>query len=218
MKIALIGASGFIGGNILREALAHGHQVTGIVRHPEKLEAQKGLTALKCDVFDVPALTGAIKGHDVVVSAYKAPGEWTTQAAFDDYVNSYAAQAEAVKAAGVPRFLVVGGAASLKLEDGTELIDSPLFPPQFLANKYGILGLREVFHNLKKETGFDWGFFSPAAIIYDGERTGQFRWGTDKYFTDEKGESRISVQDYAVAMVEEIEHPKYHQTRFTVAY
>jgi len=218
MKIALIGASGFIGGNILREALSRGHEVTAIVRHPEKLEAQEGMTAVKCDVFDGPALTEAIRGHDVVISAFKAGGDWTTSQAFDNYVNAFRAQIEAVKAAGNIRFLVVGGAASLKLEDGTEFLDSPLFPPQFLPNKHGILGLREVFYMLKKEESFDWAFFSPAVIIYDGERTGTFRWGTDRYFTDEKGESRISAQDYAVAMIDEVENPRHHQTRFTVAY
>jgi putative NADH-flavin reductase len=133
-------------------------------------------------------------------------------------VNSYAAQIAAVKAAGNLRFLVVGGAASLKTEDGTEFVDTPMFPPQFLPNKHGIMGLREVFYNLKKETDFDWAFFSPAVIIFDGERTGKFRWGTDKYFTDDEGQSRISVQDYAVAMIDEAEKPKHHQTRFTVAY
>lgn len=218
MKLAVIGASGYIGSKILAEALARGHDVTAIVRHPEKLTPHDHMTPVKCDVFDVPALTEAIKGHDVVISAYKAPGEWTTQQAFDDYVNAYQAQIDAVKAAGGPRFLVVGGAASLKLEDGTEFIDSPMFPPQFLPNKFGILGLREVFYMLKKEGSFDWGFFSPAVMIVPGERTGTFRWGTDKYFTNDEGESRISVEDYAVAMIDEVENPKYHQTRFTVAY
>ena len=218
MKVAVIGASGYIGAKILAEALARGHDVTAIVRHPEKLASHQRMTPVKCDVFDVAALTEAIRGHDVVISAYKPGSEFSSQQSFDDYVSAYQAQIDAVKAAGGPRFLVVGGAASLKLEDGTEFLDSPMFPEAFAPNKVGIRGLREVFYMLKKEDSFDWAFFSPAVMIVPGERTGKFRLGTDRYFTNEAGESRISVEDYAVAMIDEVETPQHHQTRFTVAY
>ena len=124
----------------------------------------------------------------------------------------------AVNRAGVKRFLAVGGAASLKTPEGIELLDSPQFPAIFEPAKPAIRGVREFFYMLKKEPQLDWAFFSPAVMIVPGVRTGKYRLGTDHIVADAKGVSRISVEDYAVAMIDELEHPRFHRTRFTIGY
>lgn len=213
MKLAIIGASGNIGSKILGEALARGHQVTAIVRNPEKIAVKNPLLTIeKGDVLK-DGVDELVKGHDAVVSAYN-PG-WGNPNIAPDTTKAYAAIIAAVKKAGVKRLLVVGGAGSLEVSPGVQLIDTMQVPDVI---RGAILALREVLYTLRKEKDLDWTFFSPAANFTDGERTGRFRLGNDQVVKDDKGESKISIKDYAVAMLDEVEKPKHSRQRFTVGY
>ncbi len=212
MKVAIIGASGNIGSAIRDEALSRGHQVTAIVRNPEKITIQnEALTLVKGDVLD-GQVDELVKGHDAVISSYN-PG-WGLEEMHDITIEAYDAIISGVKKAGI-RLLVVGGAGSLEISPGVQVIETMDVPPNI---KGAILGLREVLYKLRKETELNWTFLSPAANIASGERTGKFRLGKDQLVKDEAGESKISTQDYAVAMIDELENPQHSRQRFTLAY
>ncbi|KQZ66188.1 3-beta hydroxysteroid dehydrogenase [Lysobacter sp. Root559] len=212
MNIALIGASGFIGAALRNEALSRGHRVTALVGRPERLEPAAGLTVLGTDVLDVERLAPQLAGHDAVISAFSGHAQ--------DDVRGYhnrgtAAIVAATKQAGVPRLLVVGGAGSLEVAPGLQLVDTPEFPAQW---KDTALAGRDVLESLRAEPSLDWTFFSPAALIAPGERTGRFRIGGEQLLVDERGDSKISVEDYAVAMIDELENPAHSRRRFSIAY
>jgi len=213
MEIALIGATGFIGSALLQEALNRGHQVTAIVRHPEKLPQHPNLTAQKGDVTNETEITMLVAGHDAVISAYK-PGKDVADI-FQQHISGYRKIINSVKKAEVKRLLVVGGAGSLEVAPGVQLVDTPALPEEW---KPGSRATREVLYLLRDEPELDWSYLSPSAIIALGERTGQFRLGTDQLLKDANGESLISVEDYAVAMLNELEDPKHIRQRFTVGY
>jgi putative NADH-flavin reductase len=213
MKIALIGATGFIGSAVLQEALDRGHQVTGIQRHPEKLPQHPNLVAQRGDVRNETETTELVRGHDAVISAYN-PG-WDVPDLYQEQVSGYRSIIDGVKKAGVKRLLVVGGAGSLEVAPGVQLVDTPEFPDQW---KPGSLATREVLYLVRDEPGLEWSYLSPSGTIAPGERTGQFRLGTDQLLTDANGESRISLEDYAVAMLDELENPQHIRQRFTVGY
>ncbi|MFK0691104.1 NAD(P)-dependent oxidoreductase [Mesorhizobium sp. IMUNJ 23033] len=202
MKIALIGASGQAGSRILKELSDRGHTVTAIARNPEKIAALPGVTATKGDVFDTDGLAALIKGHDAVISA----------------VHFLASDADkliaAVRASGVKRYLVVGGAGSLEVAPGKRLVDTPEFPAIYKAEAQKGA---DFLDTLKAIDDLDWTFLSPSALFTAGERTGQFRLGKDSLLASEKGSS-ISFEDYAIVMTNEIETPKHIRQRFTVGY
>ncbi|MFH1523895.1 MAG: NAD(P)-dependent oxidoreductase [Chloroflexota bacterium] len=212
MKFAIIGATGFIGSVILQEALDRGHQVTAIVRHPEKLPQHPSLIAKKGDVTNEAQAAALIAGHAAVISAYSPKGAVDI---YQQYISSYRTIVNAVKKAGVKRLLVVGGAGSLEVAPGVQLVDTPAIPEEW---KPGVLGAREALYLLRAEPELDWTFLSPSAVISPGERTGQFRLGTDQLLMDANGQSRITVEDYAVAMLDELENPMHVRQRFTVGY
>ncbi len=203
MKVALIGASGRVGTRILAELLNRGHQVTGIVRHPEKLEPRDGLTARRGDVGDADGLVPLLRGHDAVVSSVR----------FLD--TDPRILINAVKKSAVPRFLVVGGAGSLEVVDGGQLLDTPAFPEAY---KPEATAGRHFLNELIRDNGLDWTFLSPSAIFEPGERTGRFRLGTDELLVAEDGKSHISFEDYAIALADELEAPHHSRERFTVGY
>ncbi|HSV35836.1 MAG TPA: NAD(P)-dependent oxidoreductase [Ramlibacter sp.] len=212
MKIALIGASGFIGSALLKEALARGHQVTALVTQPAKLTAAPGLTPAKADVHATDALTAQLKGHDLVLSAFSGHAQADTQ---DYYLRGIRSILAATRRAGVARLLVVGGAGSLEVAPGLQLLDTPQFPAAY---KGTAEGARQALHLLRDEAGLDWTMLSPSAVIAPGERTGRFRLGRDTLLSNEQGESRISVEDFAVAFLDEVEKPAHSRQRFTVGY
>jgi putative NADH-flavin reductase len=213
MKIALIGATGFIGSAVLREALDRGHQVTGIQRHPEELPQDPNLVPRRGDVRDEAETAALVAGHEAVISAY-SPGRDVSDI-YQQHITGYRAIIDGVKQAGVKRLLVVGGAGSLEVAPGLQLVDSPEFPEEW---KPGSLATREVLYLLRDEPELEWTFLSPSGTIAPGKRTGQFRLGTDQLLVDADGESRISLEDYAVAMVDELEDPQHIRQRFTVGY
>jgi len=218
MKVALIGATGYVGSRILVELLQRGHRVTGLARNPQTLSPHASLTAQSVDVLNVEQLSNILNGHEAVISAFN-PGRMTAGAdVFDKHVAGHKAILSAVNKAGVKRFLAVGGAASLKTASGQEYLDSPEFPPEFAPYKGGIRGTRELYYLLKKEPYIDWVFLSPSVRLLPGARTGKYRVGTDRVLYDANGVSSISLEDYAVAMVDELEQPQHHRERFTVGY
>ena len=202
MKIALIGATGRAGSPILKELVRRGHQVTAIVRNPEKVPAQVNVTPKKGDVFDRDGLTTLLKGHDAVISAVHF-----LQSDPQTLIG-------AVKTSGVKRYLVVGGAGSLEVAPGVTLVSTPEFPAAYKdeATKGG-----EFLNLLRQERDLDWTFLSPSALFFEGPRTGTFRLGKDQLLTNEKGSS-ISFEDYAIALADEVEKPAHSQQRFTVGY
>lgn len=215
MKIALIGATGFVGNAVLNELLQRGHQVTAIVRTPNELKAQHGLTIVKGDVTDVDAFAGDIKGFDIVISAFNAG--WKNPKLYVDFMKGSEAIQAGVKKAGVKRLLVAGGAGSLFI-DGKQAVDSPKFPADI---RPGAEAACDYLTELKKEMDIDWVFVSPALEMHQGTsgiRRGVYRMGGDSPIFDEKGKSVISVEDLAVAIVDETEQAKYSRQRFTVAY
>ncbi|NTA37525.1 NAD(P)-dependent oxidoreductase [Agrobacterium salinitolerans] len=201
-KIALIGASGNAGSRILKELSDRGHQVTAIARNPEKIASLPNVVAKKGDVFDQAGLSGLLKGHDAVISSVHFTA------------SDPATLIEAVRASGVQRYLVVGGAGSLEIAPGKRVVDLPDFPAAYKAE--ATKGA-EFLDRLKQEKQLDWTFLSPSAEFVPGERTGKFRIGRDNLLSNDEG-SRISFEDYAIALVDEIEKPQHSRQRFTVGY
>ncbi len=213
MKITLIGASGFVGTPVLNELLSRGYEVTAIVRNAEKIETKNDhLTVKGADVFDEIALTELLKGSDAAISAYNAG--WTNANYYADFLKASATIQQATKAAGVKRLLVVGGAGSLYI-NGAQLVDSPDFPAEY---KTGASAARDYLNILKEETELNWTFLSPAINLHPGTRTGKFRLGTENPVFDENGKCDISVEDMAIAIVDEIENNQFPKQRFTVGY
>lgn len=210
MKIALIGATGTIGQRILQEALTRGHEVTAIVRDPARLSQQHpSLKAVTGDILNPESVATATAGHDLVISAY-GPKHGQEQI----LVDAAHALVEGLRRAGVNRLTVVGGAGSLEVAPGVQLVDIPEFPAAY---KPVALAHREAFA-VYREADLDWTYLSPAAMIEPGVRTGGYRTGTDQLVANAQGESRISAEDYAVALLDEAENPRFIRRRFTVAY
>jgi putative NADH-flavin reductase len=203
MNIVLAGATGNIGSRILDEALRRGHRVTALTRDPAKLGARSGLQAKKANTAEVAAFTDAVKGHDAAILSVK----WNE--------NDVHRVLDALRKAGVKRCLFVVGAGSLLRNDGRthfdHMAEKGIQPP---TSKPAALALAEV----QKVTDLDWTAISPPASIQPGERTGKFRLGRDHLIEDDKGKSEISREDFAIAILDEIEKPKHIRQRFTAAY
>ena len=219
MKVALIGATGFVGAGVLQELLQRGHEVVVLVRHPEKFPVREHVQIIKADVLHADEVRRAVADVDAVVSAYNAG--WTNPHIYDDFMQGSRAIAEGVKAAGVKRYLVVGGAGSLFV-NGQQLVDSPDFPT---AIKPGATAARDMYTELQKEADLDWTVLSPAVGFHGGSaaqakgRTGSYRSGKDEPLMNADGTpGDISVQDLAVALVDALEQGQYIKSRFTVAY
>ena len=214
-EIVLIGASGFVGSAILNEALDRGHKVEAVVRHPEKITTvHKNLVVTQSDVSFIDNVTEVCKGADAVISAYN-PG-WKNPDIAEETTRVYRVILEGVSQSGIKRFLVVGGAGSLFVSPGKRLMDSGVIPESFVPALRALAGI--YLNDLVSEKRIDWVFFSPAGNLQPGKRTGKFRLGKDDLIVNETGESKISVQDYAVAMIDEVEKPAHHQERFTIGY
>jgi len=202
-KIAIIGATGRAGSQLLEEALRRGHSVVAIARNTDKLAVRPGVTVKQVDALDANALEQAISGSDVVISA----AHFATLPA--------SAVIGPVKKAGVKRLLVVGGAGSLLLPGGGRVIDSEGFPAEYKAEASAGAAFLDV---LRQEKDVDWTFLSPSALFDGTERTGKFRLGQDDLLVSSEGTSSISFADYAIAMIDEVETPKHSRQRFTVGY
>ena len=214
MKIVIIGATGFVGTNIVKEAVERGHQVLALARNPQKITPSEAVTAARVDVNDSQALAEAIRGYDVVVHAFAAPRSDSVEERIARQTDGTKSIIRAVKQTGIQRLIAVGGAGTAEVAPGVPLMNSYLFPPEYEGGARSTSVIKDL---LQKEDSFDWGFISPPNFLEDGERTGKYRTGKDNLVIElATGRSYMSVADYAVAMLDEIETPRHHRQRFTV--
>jgi uncharacterized protein len=203
MKIAVIGASGNAGSRITAELARRGHAVTAIARNPERIARAANVIPAKEDASDEAGLAALLRGHDVAVSSIHF------------LASDPAKLIGAAKSSNVGRYLVVGGAGSLEVAPGVQLVTTPNFPAQYKAEAEKGGAFLDL---LRQEKELNWTFLSPSALFAPGERTGRFRLGTDQLLTGADGKSWISFEDYAVALADEIERPAHIRRRFTVGY
>ncbi|EPP7627454.1 MULTISPECIES: NAD(P)-dependent oxidoreductase [Providencia] len=213
MKISIIGATGFVGRALVAEALLRHHQVTAISRHSNQLSQHAHLITAAGDITDIPWLTSRLKGQDVVISAFN--GGWQNPNLYQDTVAGNLAILHAVQKSMVKRFIVVGGAGSLKTTAGIDLIDSPDFPAEI---KPGAQAMREFKNQLQSIDSLDWTYVSPAAILEEGERTETFRLGGNQLLMNGNTPAKISVEDFAVAILDEVNNSQFIRQQFTAAY
>lgn len=202
MKIAIVGASGNVGSRLVAEALRRGHHVTAVARSADSEADTAQLTHIAAGIKD-PSLPAKLRGHDAIISSIHF-----TQAPADDLLAL-------VRASGVKRYLVVGGAGSLEAAPGKLVVDAPDFPAIYLDEARAGKDFLDVLRGIDD---LDWTFLSPSALFVAGERTGHFRLGDDALLVGADGKSWISFEDYAIAMLDEIEQPRHSRKRFTVGY
>ena len=214
-NVLLIGATGFVGSAVLNELVSRGNKVTAVVRNIEKLAKSDLVNAVKEDVANVDAIAKLAEGKDAIISAYN-PG-WTNPDIATLITENYPKILEAAKKSGVERLLIVGGAGTLFCAPGLRVVDSGAIPEEIMG---GVRPLGDFYLNtLMNENDIDWVFFSPAGVFdQQGKKTGNYRLGKDDLIVDAEGNSHISVQDYADAMVNELEKPAHHKERFTIGY
>jgi putative NADH-flavin reductase len=208
--IALFGSTGRIGQRILHEALARGHKVTAIVR--DATRASGGTPNLEFkpgDILKPESVVAATNGHDVLVSAYGPRAGDAKQ-----IVTAAKSLVEAAGSMQPMRLIVVGSAGNLEVAPGVQLVDTPDFPAAWKASA---LAHRDAFE-VYRSAGVDWTFVSPAAMIEPGARTGHYRVGSEQLVVNLEGKSRVSIEDFAVAIVDEIEQPRFRCKGFTVGY
>jgi putative NADH-flavin reductase len=212
MKIAIFGGAGRIGSRIVTEALQRGHEVTVVVRHPENYtRIGPHLKVAKGDLFNSQDVETGAFNQDAVVCAYNN----THGAAPSTFSEITVPLFNGLKQAGVKRLIVVGGAGSLEVSPGVQLVDTPDFPAAY---KPAALAARDALKIYQQEKDLEWTYFSPAAEIVPGERTGKFRTGKNELIAGADGKSRISMEDFAVALLDELEQPAHIRERFTVGY
>lgn len=215
MKIAIIGATGFVGSAILNELNARNHDITAIARNPKR-QNNAHVTWIKADAFIETELRDAVSDHDVVINAYSAG--WTNPNFYSDFSNASKTIQEAVKNSGVQRFITIGGGGSLYVAPNVQAVDTPDFPKEYYT---GATAARDYLNHIKEEKELNWTFFSPALEMHQGittGRTGRYRLGLEHPVFDENQRSMLSVEDVAVVIADEVETPKHHQMRFTAAY
>lgn len=214
-NVLLVGATGFVGSAVLNELVSRGNKVTTVVRNIEKLAKSDLVNAVKEDVANVDAIAKLAEGKDAIISAYN-PG-WTNPDIATLITENYPKILEAAKKSGVERLLIVGGAGTLFCAPGLRVVDSGAIPEEIMG---GVRPLGDFYLNtLMNENDIDWVFFSPAGVFdQEGKKTGNYRLGKDDLIVDAEGNSHISVQDYADAMVNELEKPAHHKERFTIGY
>ena len=214
-NVLLIGATGFVGSAVLNELVSRGHKVTAVARNVEKVEKSELVDVVKEDVANVDAIAKLAEGKDAIISAYN-PG-WTNPDIATLISENYPKILSAAKKSGVERLLIVGGAGTLFCAPGLRVVDSGAIPEEIMG---GVRPLGDFYLNtLMNENDIDWVFFSPAGVFeQQGKKTGNYRLGKDDLIVDAEGNSHISVQDYADAMVNELEKPAHHKERFTIGY
>ena len=215
-KIAVIGATGFVGTQVVKELANRGYFVNALARNTSKIEESENVKAIAVDVYNTSELAEILKGNDAVISTFN-PG-WTNPNIFEDFLKGAESIEKAVEESGVKRFITVGGAGSLYIAEGLQLIDTPEFPAEI---KPGAEAARQYLEMIKKNENLDWTFFSPAIEMHQGTagvRKGTYRTALENPVFDENGRSVLSVEDVAVALVDELENGKFVKQRFTAAY
>lgn len=220
MKIALLAATGRAGSTALAELISRGHEVIAVARNLDKLpkDLPATVTPVQDDLTDADRLAGIVAGVDAVVSAFgpsSSDPRYTTDQDYTDQLVGVTERAiAAVKKAGVPRLIVVGGAGSLYFSPGVTVLDSGYWPEPYVAIAKSHV---KAFAALRA-SDINWTYFSPPMSITPGERTGKFRLGGDDIVKDAEGKNRISFEDYAIALVDELEKPAHERARFTIGY
>ncbi len=213
MRVTVIGSTGRVGSQLVAEALERHHEVTGISRHAERASPRAGLHSISLDVTRSDELVRVLAGQDALVSAFN-PG-WKDPDIYDDYLRGARSILAAARTSEASRIIWIGGAGSLFVAPGLQLVDTPEFPRTYRAAG---LAARETLRLFQQERVLDWAVVSPAVQLEDGPRTAVYRVGTDAPVVGAHGVSRISVADLAVAVVDEVERPRFHRRRFTVGY
>ncbi|TWG07627.1 NAD(P)-dependent oxidoreductase [Saccharopolyspora dendranthemae] len=213
--IAVFGANGTIGNRIVAEALSRGHEVTAVVRNPAKISTEhENLTVSEGNVLDPASVATAAKGQDVLVSAVGGGDGPSTIATIKPAAEALVAGLRSLDT-DAPRLIAVGGAGSLRTPDGNQVWDAEGLP-EFLLQIMHAHG--DALDYYRTVSDVEWVNATPPATIEPGDRTGTYRTATDDLLTDDAGDSRISTEDFAVAVVDEIERPQHTGRRFTVAY
>ena len=215
-KVAVIGATGFVGTQVVKELANRGYFVNALARNTSKIEESENVKAIAVDVYNTSELSEILKGNDAVISAFN-PG-WTNPNIFEDFLKGAESIEKAVEESGVKRFITVGGAGSLYIAENLQLIDTPEFPAEI---KPGAEAARQYLEMIKKNENLEWTFFSPAIEMHQGTagvRKGTYRTALENPVFDENGRSVLSVEDVAVALVDELENGKFVKQRFTAAY
>jgi uncharacterized protein len=216
MKIAVIGATGFVGQNLVEELSSRGHQVLAISQNSSSVSKKGNITSINVDVNNTTALASALKDNDIVISAFNAG--WTNPNLYNDFLIGSKNIQKAVKEASIKRLIIIGGAGSLFVAPNKQVVDTPDFPKEYHA---GASAARDFLNIIKEEKELDWTFFSPALEMHPGittGRTGNYRLGLENPVFNAEGRSSLSVQDVAVVIADEVENPKHNQVRFTAAY
>ena len=214
-KIAVIGATGFVGTQVVNELSYRGYNVLAISRNPKTVENKSNVITKSVDINNVEELAASLEGYDAVISAFNAG--WTNPNIYNDFLKGAQDIEKAVEKSGIRRFIVVGGAGSLEI-DGKQLVDRPEFPEEI---RPGAQAARDYLKLIKDNKSLDWTFFSPAIEMHQGTagvRKGIYRTGKDSPVFDENGRSILSVEDVAVALVDELENNQFIRERFTAAY
>ena len=215
-KVAVIGATGFVGTQVVKELANRGYFVNALARNTSKIEESENVKAVTADIYNTAELSEILKGNDAVISTFN-PG-WTNPNIFEDFLEGAESIEKAVEESGVKRFITVGGAGSLYIAEGLQLIDTPEFPAEI---KPGAEAARQYLEMIKKNENLDWTFFSPAIEMHQGTagvRKGTYRTALENPVFDENGRSVLSVEDVAVALVDELENNQFVKQRFTAAY
>ena len=210
MKIAIVGATGMIGSKLLKEAIDRGHVVTAVSRHATRLPPHDRVRPVDLDVLDTEQLAKAFSGQDAILHAFAPPRLSVEERVAQQHAGTRSIIA-AAKSAGVHRILAVGGAGTLEVAPGVMNADRPEFPRSW---EGGVKSTAQIKVMLAAEPDLDWTFLSPSHEIFEGERTGKFRLGLDRMLIDADGKSSISVADYAIAMIDELENPKHSRRAF----
>ena len=214
-KVAVIGATGFVGAQVVNELSNRGYQVEAFARDVTKIEPKDNVVAKSIDVNNVDELAEALKGNDAVISTFNAG--WTNPNLYNDFLNGSLNIEKAVENSGVKRFITVGVAGSLYI-DGNQLVDGSDFPEEI---KPGATAARDYLNKIKENTTLDWTFFSPAIEMHQGTagvRVGKYRTALENPVFNEEGRSVLSVEDVAVVLVDELEQNNHIRERFTAAY
>ena len=215
-KVAVIGATGFVGTQVVKELANRGYSVNALARNTSKIEESENVKAVTADIYNTSELAEILKGNDAVINAFN-PG-WTNPNIFEDFLKGAESIEKAVEESGVKRFITVGGAGSLYIAENLQLIDTPEFPAEI---KPGAEAARQYLEMIKKNENLDWTFFSPAIEMHQGTagvRKGTYRTALENPVFDEEGRSVLSVEDVAVALVDELENNQFVKQRFTAAY
>ena len=215
-KVAVIGATGFVGTQVVKELANRGYFVNALARNTSKIEESENVKAVTADIYNTAELSEILKGNDAVISTFN-PG-WTNPNIFEDFLKGAESIEKAVEESGVKRFITVGGAGSLYIAENLQLIDTPEFPAEI---KPGAEAARQYLEMIKKNENLEWTFFSPAIEMHQGTagvRKGTYRTALENPVFDESGRSILSVEDVAVALVDELENNQFVKQRFTAAY